>query len=120
MQSHYNATYTGQTNRFEKFHKVTKTHGRKGKKPTYDCFLGRINSILLSLTLCSVYQKVFIMFIPKRVPLNLFVPLWGKTEDSFQPSPREFSNSISVPCWDVTCESRQLGASGSKWQQSRA
>lgn len=120
MSNHYNAPYTGQTNRFEKFHKVTKTHGREGKIPTYDCFLGRINSILPSLTLCSGYQKVFIMFILKRVPLNLFVPLWGKTEDNFQPPPRGFSNSISVPCWDVTCKSRELGASGSKWQQSRA
>lgn len=120
VYNHQNFAYISQTIRFERFHKVTKTQGREGKIPTYVWLLGRLNSILPSLTLCSVYQKVFVMFTPNRVPFNLAVSLWGKTEDSFQSSPTGFSDSISVPCWDVMCKSRELGASGSKWQQSRA
>lgn len=53
-------------------HKVTKTHGREGKIPTYVWFLGRLSSVIpSSLPLCSVYQKVLVMFVPNRVPLNL-------------------------------------------------
>lgn len=80
------------------FHKVTQTHGGEGKIPTYDWFLGRLCSkIPAAFTLCSVYQKLFVMLIPSSVPLNLVVSLWGKIEESFQTSPMGFSDSISVP-----------------------
>ena len=98
-----------------RFHKVTQTHGGEWKIPTYDWFLGRLSSMIPAVfTLCSVYQKLFVMFIPSSVPLNIVLSLWGKTEESFQTSPTGFLDSISVPDWDVVCKSRELGAIVSK------
>lgn len=97
------------------FHKVTQTRGGEGKIPTYGWFLGRLSSVIpAAFTLCSVYQKLFVTVIPSSVPLNLVVSLWGKTEESFQTSPMEFSDSIGVPDWDVLCQSWELGVSDSK------
>lgn len=97
------------------FHEVTQTHAGVGKIPTYDWFLGRLRSMIpAAFTLCSAYPKLFVMFIPSSMPLNLVVSLWGKTEESFQTPSTGFSDSVSAPDWDVVCKSRELGASVSK------
>lgn len=51
-------------------YKVTETHGREGKIATNVWFLRILNSITPSLILCSVYQTVFVVFIPNRVTFS--------------------------------------------------
>ena len=63
------------------FHKVTQAQMEE-KIPVYDCSLGNLSSMIpVAFTPRSVYQNLFVMFIPSSVPLNLVLSLWGKTEE---------------------------------------